>query len=79
MERATRGELKAKIRNLRDIIEERDDAILDLHARLIQVTNERDHERRQRDAVARRCSAALNALDVIARNVHSERSKVAGA
>jgi hypothetical protein len=79
MARKTRAELKEIIRRQRETITEYAQVNDALAERVARLTMERNNAIAQTGAVARRCSAALDALDNIATYVHKARGDVAGA
>jgi hypothetical protein len=76
MARKTRAELKGIIRAKDAYIEELEMA---LRIERQNITEVKRMERARTEAVARRCSAALDALANIATYVHNARRDVAGA
>jgi hypothetical protein len=76
MARKTRAELKDVIRAQRGYIEELEMA---LRIERQNITEVKRMERARTEAVARRCSAALDALANIATYVHNARRDVTGA
>lgn len=79
MARKTRAELKEIIRKQRETIDEYRLANEHLAERVQRATAQKHDAQAQMSAVARRCSAALNGLGLIAETVQSVRREVTGA